>query len=97
MSDKLIIRLASRGQYEIDDDRERLLAELNRIDNRIVALLSRTEREMQRLLDEMANQVRARGKAVDDTLTESDLILPPADLTLAEAAELFRGEGLIPG
>jgi hypothetical protein len=97
MSDKLIIRLASRGQYEIDDDRERLLAELNQIDNRIVALLSQTEREMQRLLDEMANQVRARGKVADDTLTESDLILPPADLTLAEAADLFRGEGLIPG
>ncbi len=97
MSDKLIIRLASRGQYEIDDDRERLLAELNQIDNQIVALLSQTEREMQKLLDEMANQVRARGKVVDDTLTESDLILPPADLTLAEAADLFRGEGLIPG
>jgi hypothetical protein len=52
---------------------------------------------MQTLLDEMADQVRARGKVVDDTLTGSDLILPPADLTLAEAAELFRGEGLIPG
>ncbi|MEJ2353908.1 MAG: hypothetical protein P8Y03_29390, partial [Anaerolineales bacterium] len=87
MSDKLIVRLASRGQYEIDVDREELLAELNQIDNRIVALLSRTEREMQRLLDEMANQVRARGKVVHDTLTESDLILPPADLTLAEASE----------
>ena len=97
MSDKLIVRLASRGQYEIDDDRERLLVELNQIDNRIVALLSQTEREMQKLLDEMADQVRTRGKVVDDTLTESDLILPPADLTLAEAAELFRGEGLIPG
>ncbi len=97
MSDKLIIRLASRGQYEIDADRERLLAELNQIDNRIVALLSRTEREMQSLLDEMADQVRAHGNVVDDTLTGSDLILPPADLTLAEAGELFRGEGLIPG
>jgi hypothetical protein len=97
MSDKLIIRLASRGQYEIDADRAELLAELNQIDNRIVALLSQTEREMQTLLDEMADQVRARGKVVDDTLTGSDLILPPADLTLAEAAELFRGEGLIPG
>ena len=97
MSGKLIVRLASRGQYEIDDDRERLLVELNQIDNRIVALLSQTEREMQKLLDEMADQVRTRGKVVDDTLTESDLILPPADLTLAEAAELFRGEGLFPG
>jgi hypothetical protein len=97
MSDKLIIRLASRGQYAIDADREELLAELNQIDNRIVALLSQTEREMQTLLDEMANQVRARSKVVDDTLTESDLILPPADLTLAEASELFQGEGVIPG
>jgi hypothetical protein len=97
MSDKLIVRLASRGQYEIDDDREGLLAELNRIDNRIVALLSQTEREMQELLNEMADRVRVRGNLVDDTLVESDVILPPADLTLAEAADLFRGEGLIPG
>jgi hypothetical protein len=97
MRDKLIIRLAARDQYEIDGDREKLLAELNQIDNRIVALLSQTEREMQRLLNEMGDRVKARGQVVDDTLTGSDLILPPADLTLAEAAELFRGEELIPG
>ena len=32
----------------------------------------------------------------DDELEGSDLILPPADLTLAEAGAEFTGEGLIP-
>ena len=29
-------------------------------------------------------------------LSESDLIIPPSDLSLEEAKELFSGEGLIP-
>ncbi len=32
----------------------------------------------------------------EDELEPSDLILPPADLTFAEAKEEFTGEGLIP-
>ncbi len=41
--------------------------------------------------------MRANGTAVgDDELEGSDLILPPADISLAEAAGEFTGEGLIP-
>jgi len=32
----------------------------------------------------------------DDELAGSDLIVPPVDLSLDEARELFSGEGLIP-
>src|SRR3712207_7928017 len=32
----------------------------------------------------------------DDDLRESDVWLPPSDITLAEAAEYFSGEGVIP-
>jgi hypothetical protein len=42
--------------------------------------------------------VRDKGQVVDgDDLRESEVILPPPDLTLEEAAEEFSGEGLIPG
>jgi len=45
----------------------------------------------------MANTVRDRGERLDDAdLSPSDGIVPPEDLSLEEAKELFDGEGLIP-
>ena len=42
--------------------------------------------------------IRSKGRPLeDDDLQGSDLILPPPDVTLAEAAAEFSGEGLIPG
>lgn len=41
--------------------------------------------------------VRDHGTAVpDDEIESSDLILPPADISLQEASDEFTGEGLIP-
>ncbi len=102
MNKQLIVRLSGRGQYAggvppTTTDDETLLVELNALDNEIVALLAQTEAELQRLLEQMVARVEAHGEVVDDTLAASDLILPPTDLTLAEATELFTGEGIIPG
>jgi hypothetical protein len=45
----------------------------------------------------MASSVRERGERLpDEDLSASDAIIPPEDLTLAEAKQLFDGEGLIP-
>lgn len=96
MKETFIVRIAGAGQYQVPGDEE-LLAELNALDNRIVALLQNAETELQRLLGQMARLVRERGPSLEAALVESDLILPPEDLTLCEAAELFEGEGLIPG
>ena len=50
------------------------------------------------LWSQMHEVVRADGNAVsEDELVESDVILPPRDITLAEAQQDFTGEGLIPG
>jgi hypothetical protein len=97
MRRELIVRLSGRGQYKLAADDEALLAELNELDNEIVALLAQTESKVQRLLEQMAAQVEGSGQVLDDTLASPDLILPPTDLTLAEAAALFKGEGIIPG
>ena len=41
--------------------------------------------------------VRERGTAVpEEEILASDVIIPPSDLTLEEARELFSGDGLIP-
>ncbi len=91
-----MIRVAGEGQFEVPRDAS-LLTELNAIDNQIVTLLRESEVELQRLLERMADLVRRRGRSLEATLAESDLVLPPEDLTLGEALELFVGEGLIPG
>jgi hypothetical protein len=49
------------------------------------------------LFQEMLELVRSDGERLaDDVLEESDVILPPADTSFAEAADDFSGDGLIP-
>ncbi len=96
MKEKLVLRLSGRNQYEISADDYEFLAQLSELDNQIVALLARTEFELQALLEEMAAGVKERGSVLQHMVMPSDFVLPPTDLTLAEAARIFGGEGLIP-
>jgi replicative DNA helicase len=96
MTNKIIIRIASRGQYKVDVNNVALLRELNEIDNQIVTLLMDTESKMQKHLDQMARIVDEQAEEVEDAFIESDLVLPPTDLSLSEAAKLFPDEGIIP-
>jgi undecaprenyl-diphosphatase len=49
------------------------------------------------LSSRILRNVRERGERLpDEDLSASDAIIPPEDLTLAEAKQLFDGEGLIP-
>ena len=91
----MIVRIATEGQYELDEGH---LEELNALDNACVAAVEGgDEAEFQRTYDQMLELVRSAGTVLgDDELAESALILPPADLTFAEAGEHFSGEGLVP-
>jgi hypothetical protein len=92
----VIVRIATEGQYEIADGD---MGELNQLDNNAVSACEaagekRFRAEFTRLLE----FVRTRGEPVaDDDLRGSDVILPPPDVSLAEAKAEFSGEGLIPG
>jgi len=91
----VIVRIATEGQYDFpDDDADRL----NDLDNEVVAAVDEGDEE--RFLTAFAallELVRSDGKPVaDDVLEESDVILPPPDLTFAEAGHQFTGDGLIP-
>jgi hypothetical protein len=92
----VIVRIATEGQYELDDGHA---AKLNELDNAAVdAVEAGNEDTFREVFDQMIELVRSNGKAVDeDDLFGSDVIIPPADLSFAEAAEEFSGEGLIPG
>jgi hypothetical protein len=91
----MIVRLMGEGQFRVDDGlRERL----NEIDAKASASVEADdEHGLHEHLEELARLVEAEGERLDDgDLSSSDLIIPPSDLSLAEAHELFTGEGLIP-
>jgi hypothetical protein len=91
----VIVRIAGEGQFRIpDEDQDKL----NELDNAAVAAVEAgDEPSFLDLWGQMLALVAADGNALDDDeLTESDIILPPRDITLAEARDEFTGEGLIP-
>ena len=92
----MIVRIATEGQYRLDDEHAQ---RLNELDNAVVdAVEAGNETTFRQLFDEMLEVVRSNGTPLDgDDLDVSDVIIPPSDLTLEEAAEEFSGEGLIPG
>jgi hypothetical protein len=91
----VIVRIATESQYELpDEDAERL----NELDNQVVAAVEADDEDrFHELFEQMLELVRNDGHPLDDDeLSESDVILPPPDISFVEAAEEFTGEGLIP-
>jgi hypothetical protein len=91
----MIVRLMGEGQFEVDDE---VAKGLNDLDEKAGEAVERgDEEELRALLDRMTEAVRTNGSRVpDDDLRPSEAIVPPGDLSLDEARELFEGEGLIP-
>ena len=91
----MIVRLMGEGQFEVDDE---VAKGLNNLDEQAGQAVERgDEQQLADLLRRMAEAVRTNGARVpDDELRGSDAIVPPDDLSLDEARELFEGEGLIP-
>jgi PspAA-like protein len=92
----VIVRISTEAQYELGDDD---VAELNALDNAAVASCeSQDEAGFHAAFERLLEFVRSHGEPVtDDDLRGSDLILPPADVSMEEARAEFSGEGLIPG
>jgi hypothetical protein len=91
----VIVRLMGEGQYEVAND---LQGELNVIDELAGgAAENGDELELHQRLEELAGLVRTRGQRLpDEDIRPSDLIVPPSDLSLDEARQLFKDGGLIP-
>ena len=91
----MIVRISGEGQFKLpDQDAERL----NELDNRAVSAVEQgDETGFRELWSQMLELVASDGNAVpDDELVESDVILPPRDITFEEARGEFTGDGLIP-
>ena len=92
----MIIRISTEGQYELSDGD---VAALNELDNAAVSSCEAgDEASFRDVFGQLLDYVRGHGRQVpDDELVSSDLILPPPDVSLAEAQQEFSGDGLIPG
>jgi hypothetical protein len=91
----MIVRISGEDQYRLSDDQK---DRLNELDNAVIAACDGgDEQSFRSSFDALLDFVRSNGERVgDDELEGSDLILPPPDLTLAEASVAFSGDGLIP-
>jgi PspA-Associated protein len=91
----VIVRISGEGQFKLpDEDADRL----NELDNRAVSAVEQgDETGFRELWSQMLELVASDGNELDgDELVESDVILPPRDITFEEARGEFSGEGLIP-
>ncbi len=91
----MIVRIATEDQFEIPGDR---YEELNDLDNAVVAAVEAGDEEAYaKTFAQLIEFIHANGtKLGDDDLRESDVIVPPSDTSMSEAAADFTGEGLIP-
>jgi PspA-Associated protein len=91
----MIVRISGEDQYELEDsDRARL----DELDNEVQeAIEAGDEESFKARLQTLMDFIHERGHTLpEDVLEGSDLILPPPDLSLAEAREDFASEGLLP-
>jgi hypothetical protein len=92
----VIVRILGEGQFEVADAE---LDRLNELDAAVEAEVEAgNEEAFAARLSELLDGVRAVGAPLaDDSLEDSDLILPPADASLEEVREMLSDDGLIPG
>lgn len=92
----MIIRILGQGQFEVKSS---LFDDLNAIDNRIVECVrTGDEAGFRAGLAELTGVViRAGVPLPDEEIVASAAVIPPADLTLKEAAAIFTGEGIFAG
>jgi len=91
----VIVRISTEDQYRLPDEDA---ARLNELDNAAVAAIDADDEDrFHEVFEEMLQLVRRDGQKLgEDELEESTVILPPPDLSFAEAAHEFTGDGLIP-
>ena len=91
----MIVRISGEGQFTLDDAHH---AKLDELDDLVVAAVDADDEDRyHEAFEELLAFVRSNGTPLEaDDLHPSDVILPPADLSIVEARRDFTGEGLVP-
>jgi hypothetical protein len=90
----MIVRITLEGQYQLAEDQ---VPELQTLDSAVVAAADAADADV--FADRYAELLAfvRTGELLDDShLGASDAILPPADVTLAQATTEINTDGLIP-
>ena len=92
----MIVRILGEGQLEVADSE---LEHLNELDGAVEAAVESGDTEsFAAALTALLDGVRRVGTPLaDDSLEDSDLILPPGDASIDEVRDLLSDDGLIPG
>ena len=91
----MIVRIATESQYRLPEDDAETLNELD--NDAVAAVEAGDEDRFHEVFESMLDLVRRAGEPRgDDELEESDVILPPPDISFVEASVEFTGDGLIP-
>ena len=92
----MIIRIIGQGQYQVKSS---LFDDLNKIDNQIVEMSKKgNEKAYKKSLGELIGKIVSEGETLDHKeIVESDIIVPPSDMTLEEARQVFKGTGIFEG
>jgi hypothetical protein len=91
----VIVRILGEGQWDVE---EAHLEVLNALDGAVESAVENSdERAFAPALIALLDAVRTQGTRLeDDSLEDSDLILPPSDASLAEVRAMLTDEGLVP-
>ena len=91
----MIVRILGEGQWDVDAAH---LEALNALDAAVErAVETGDEQAFHSGMTALLDGVRTQGTRLeDDSLEESDFILPPGDATIDEVRALMTDEGLVP-
>ncbi len=83
------------GQYRLPEE---IHERVNELDNTVVAAVEKNDEDaFHAAFEELLDVIRTGGEHLgDEELETSDVIVPPADTSMAEASADFSGDGLIP-
>lgn len=106
---EIVVRILNQGQYKINEETHNkideidnsivdIIEKINLNDKRESVSLNQDQEELRKRLAQIIYIVSSEGTQLDEKeIIESDIIIPNEDISVDEAKEMFRGEGIIKG
>jgi hypothetical protein len=85
----MIVRILTDNQYRLDDAH---MTTITRLDHALEDAAAKEDAlQFSDLLEQLTTFIRERGQVIpDNELVVSQLVVPPADMTMAEARKYFE-------
>lgn len=89
----MIVRILTDNQYRLDESH---MHTITRLDHALEdAAAKNDELQFSDLLEQLTTYIRERGQVVpNEELVASELVVPPPDMSMAEARKYFEENGI---